>query len=77
MGSTWEYPPPAAPPLMPNTGPKEGSRSVDDRLLPIFAWPGRVPRWWWFASPAGVGLMAVTKSTCPPFHFPDVQKSVR
>ena len=26
MGSTCEYPPPAAPPFIPNTGPIEGSR---------------------------------------------------
>ena len=25
IGTTWEYPPPVAPPLIPNTGPKDGS----------------------------------------------------
>ena len=34
MGMTWAYPPPAAPPLMPNTGPRLGSRSATTGFLP-------------------------------------------
>ena len=66
MGTTWEYPPPAAPPLMPNTGPKEGSRNAIIAFFPILAIacpsPTEVVV---FPSPAGVGLMAVTRTSLP------------
>ena len=60
MGTTWLYPPPAAPPLIPKVGPKEGSRRQTATLLPNF------PRAWVrpmavqvFPSPAGVAVIAV------------------
>ena len=38
MGITCEYPPPVAPPLIPNTGPKDGSRKTAILFLPnLFA----------------------------------------
>ena len=33
IGTTWVRPPPAAPPLIPNTGPSDGSRRHSDRAL--------------------------------------------
>ena len=33
IGATCEYPPPVAPPLIPNTGPKEGSRNANTAFL--------------------------------------------
>ena len=35
IGITCEYPPPVAPPLIPKTGPKEGSLSTTNDFLPI------------------------------------------
>ena len=35
MGSTWLFPPPAAPPLIPKTGPILGSRKVHVAFCPI------------------------------------------
>ena len=35
IGITCEYPPPAAPPLTPKTGPIDGSRSAIQAFLPI------------------------------------------
>ena len=66
IGTTWEYPPPAAPPLTPKTGPKDGSRRAIIAFFPIFgiAWP-RPTVVVVFPSPAGVGLMAVTKMSFP------------
>src|SRR5258706_10535543 len=66
IGTTWAYPPPAAPPFMPKTGPREGSRRQMIAFLPI----------WWSASPsptvvvvlpspAGAGLPAVTRISFP------------
>jgi len=48
IGRTWEYPPPAAPPFVPNTGPSEGSRIATIPFVPrrFRAWP----------SPTVVGL---------------------
>ena len=70
IGSTCAYPPPVAPPFTPNTGPKEGSRKAMTAFFPILciAWPKPVvvvvlP------SPAGVGLMAVTKINLPSCLF--------
>ena len=39
IGTTWVSPPPAAPPLMPNTGPSDGSRRQSSGSLPIFPRP--------------------------------------
>src|SRR5574341_345958 len=66
MGTTCEYPPPAAPPLTPNTGPSDGSR-----IARIAFFPMRRSAWATptvtvdFPSPAGVGLMPVTRTRRP------------
>ena len=73
IGSTWAYPPPAAPPFIPKTGPRLGSRNARTAgvlpsgtsqpssratsLIPS-ARPIEVVV---FPSPAGVGLIAVTR----------------
>ena len=62
MGSTWEYPPPVAPPLIPNTGPREGSRSTTVVFFPRRFNPSESPmETVVFPSPAGVGEMADTR----------------
>ena len=70
IGTTWAYPPPAAPPLIPKTGPKEGSLKATTVFFPSFfrlsAKPIVVVV---FPSPAGVGLMAVTRISLPFFLF--------
>ena len=60
-GTTWLYPPPAAPPLIPNVGPIDACRSAIVARLPMcrIAWPSPtvvvvLP------SPSGVGVTAVT-----------------
>src|SRR6266513_851701 len=67
MGTTWAYPPPAAPPFTPNTGPSDGSRMQSAAFFPSLrsAWvtPTVTVD---LPSPAGVGLMPVT-STSRPF----------
>jgi len=35
IGTTWAWPPPAAPPFMPKQGPSEGSRRQTMVFLPI------------------------------------------
>ena len=66
MGTAWAYPPPAAPPLMPNTGPREGSRRAMTAFFPIRAIASPRPmEVVVFPSPAGVGLMAVTRISLP------------
>jgi len=35
IGTTWAYPPPAAPPLIPKHGPKDGSLKAATAFLPI------------------------------------------
>ncbi len=70
MGITWLYPPPAAPPLIPNVGPWLGWRM---QVITLFCrW---APRAWLkptvvvvLPSPKGVGVMAVT-STYFPFGW--------
>ena len=64
IGTTWAYPPPAAPPLMPNTGPSDGSRRQSTGRFPI------LPRPWVsetevvvLPSPALVGVIAVTQTS--------------
>ena len=62
MGTTCAYPPPAAPPLIPNTGPSDGSRSARHAFFPIFESPSASPiETVVFPSPEAVGLIAVTK----------------
>ena len=66
IGTTCAYPPPAAPPLIPKHGPSDGSRiattdffpnllSACDNPIIVVVFP----------SPAGVGLIAVTKINFP------------
>ena len=66
IGTTWVMPPPAAPPLMPNTGPSDGSRRQSSGSLPIF------PRPWVsdtavvvLPSPALVGVTPATQTSLP------------
>ena len=62
MGSTCEYPPPVAPPLIPNTGPRDGSRSTTVVFFPSLFNPSERPmETVVFPSPAGVGEMADTR----------------
>ena len=57
-----EEPPPAAPPLIPKTGPKEGSRRTTTAFFPNLFNPSFNPiEVVVFPSPAGVGVMAVTR----------------
>ncbi len=64
MGTTCEYPPPAAPPFMPKQGPREGSRNAMIALLPrrLSACP-RPTVVVDLPSPAGVGVMAETSTS--------------
>ena len=66
IGNTCAYPPPAAPPLIPITGPSEGSRNaITDFLLILLSASPNPTVIVDFPSPAGVGLMEVTKIKCP------------
>ena len=66
MGTTCAYPPPAAPPLTPNTGPSDGSRRATMDFLPIFLSPSARPTdVVVLPSPAGVGVIAVTRISFP------------
>ena len=66
IGRTWEKPPPAAPPFIPNVGPMLGSRRANACLIPSLpnacAKPIEVQV---LPSPAGVGVIAVTKINFP------------
>jgi len=66
IGTTWAYPPPAAPPLIPKHGPKDGSLNAMTAFFPSF--PNACPKPTLvvvFPSPAGVGLIAVTSTSFP------------
>src|SRR5699024_6614195 len=72
IGTTWAWPPPAAPPFIPKTGPMLGSRSASTaRPTSGFDWasslsPSARPMLVVvLPSPAGVGLMAVTRVSRP------------
>ena len=70
IGTTCAYPPPQAPPLMPITGPNEGSRSAIIDFLPNFVKASANPIVTVdFPSPAGVGLIAVTNTNLPFFSL--------
>ena len=70
IGINCAYPPPAAPPLIPKTGPKLGSRNTAMVFFPILFRPSHRPtETVVFPSPAGVGLMAVTKISFAFFIF--------
>src|SRR3972149_5811325 len=58
IGTAWEYPPPAAPPLMPKVGPMEGWRSV----LMVF----RPNRFSAIPSPMAVEVQVVFGEPEPP-----------
>ena len=60
-GTTWLYPPPAAPPLIPKVGPMEAWRmaTVACRPTQARAWP-RPTVVVVLPSPSGVGVTAVT-----------------
>ena len=63
IGTTWLCPPPAAPPLIPNTGPIDGWRIVHTARLPSrFSASDRPIVWTVLPSPAGVGVIAVTRT---------------
>ena len=62
MGTTCEYPPPQAPPFMPNTGPKEGSLNARQLFLPKRDMASASPMLTVvLPSPYLVGFMAVTR----------------
>ena len=64
IGTTCEYPPPVAPPLMPNTGPSDGSRSTTVVFLPMRLRPSVRPTdTVVLPSPGGVGVIAVTSTS--------------
>ena len=66
IGTTCAYPPPAAPPFTPKTGPSEGSRRATITFLPSLCIPSARPTVVVvFPSPAGVGLIAVTRINFP------------
>jgi len=66
IGTTCAYPPPAAPPLTPNTGPSDGSRSATTLFLPMCRSASASPTVVVvFPSPAGVGVIAVTSTSLP------------
>ena len=73
MGTTWLWPPPAAPPLMPKTGPRLGSRRQSTGLrFRRFIASARPTETVDFPSPAAVGLMPVTSTrrpSSPPRSF--------
>ncbi len=61
IGNTCEYPPPVAPPLIPKTGPSEGSRNTAVVRFPMRLRPCAKPiETVVLPSPAGVGDMADT-----------------
>ena len=63
IGTTWLLPPPAAPPLMPKTGPIEGWRIVQTAFCPMRFKASESPIVCTvLPSPAGVGVMAVTST---------------
>ena len=66
MGRTWAYPPPAAPPLIPNTGPRLGWRRTTMFFVPMWpiAW-ARPTAIVVLPSPVLVGVTAVTMISFP------------
>ena len=67
IGKIWLYPPPVAPPFMPNTGPSDGSRKARQVFAPTRFIPSASPMLTVvFPSPAAVGLIAVTSTNFAP-----------
>src|ERR1700727_1595881 len=70
MGTIWAWPPPVAPPFMPKLGPSEGSRRKIIVFLPIRLSASPKPTVVVvLPSPAGVGLIAVTRMSFPSGRF--------
>ncbi len=70
-GTTWEAPPPVPPPFMPRYGPSDGSRSATAARTPIFVSPCARPiEVVVLPSPAGVGVIAETRTSEPRAGFP-------
>ena len=66
IGMIWLWPPPAAPPLIPNTGPSDGWRIVTAARLPIRLSPWARPTVVVdLPSPSGVGVIALTRMYLP------------
>ena len=66
MGTTWAWPPPAAPPFMPKTGPSEGSRRQAMADTPSRERASTSPtQVVVLPSPAGVGVIAETSTSRP------------
>ena len=66
IGTTWAYPPPAAPPFIPKHGPRLGSLRQTIDFFPILFRPSFKPTdVVVLPSPAGVGLIAVTSINFP------------
>ena len=64
MGTTWASPPPAAPPLIPNTGPRDGSLRQRTGLLPMWPRPSVSPtEVVVLPSPALVGVIPATQTS--------------
>ena len=75
IGTTCAYPPPAAPPFTPNTGPKDGSLSATITFFPNLCIASARPTVVVvFPSPAGVGLIAVTRISFPSFASVSLNK---
>src|ERR1700733_1374841 len=70
MGTIWAWPPPVAPPFMPKLGPSEGSRRQIIVFLPMRLRASPRPTVVVvLPSPAGVGLIAVTRMSLPSGGF--------
>ena len=68
IGATWTYPPPVAPPFIPNTGPSDGSLKANIDFFPILERPSAIAiETVVFPSPNGVGFIAVTSINFPSF----------
>ena len=70
LGTMVDFKAPTAPPLIPQTGPKEGSLKQASELTPILRKPSCKPIVVVvLPSPAFVGVMAVTKTNLPSLLF--------
>ncbi len=66
IGITWAKPPPVAPPFMPKQGPSDGSRRQIIAVLPMRLRASPRPTVVVvLPSPAGVGVMPVTRISRP------------
>src|SRR5438093_9003418 len=66
IGASWVCPPPVPPPFTPNTGPSDGSRIATIARFPSRRSPSARPIVVVdLPSPAGVGVIAVTRTSAP------------